>query len=325
MTRTSTAPSAATRQDLDDDTKRMLAELTANPYIDMTMSVAEMRLSFERFYQDLYANQPRTAEAVDIPLPLTGRTLSARVYRPLDAPSSPLPICMFFHGGGSIMGSVQSYDALCQELCSRSGCLIISVEYRLAPEHPYLKAVSDCYEATIWVHANARTLGGDPHRLAVCGESGGGGLAAVVALLARDLNGPPLCFQLLFYPFVGSHAESASMREFAKGYFFEAEALQGFVELNFQTRAELDDWRVSPIHAASFRDLPPAFVITAGYDILRDDAEEYVRLLNAAGTPAMYTRYPTTIHGFVAMAGAIQAGRDALADGATRLRQALNA
>ncbi|MGH8184916.1 MAG: alpha/beta hydrolase [Steroidobacteraceae bacterium] len=303
----------------------MLAELTANPFLDTSMSIPEMRSAFEAFYARMYAGHPQLVDIDNRSIQGKNGLIPIRIYRSRENSTRPLPVFVFFHGGGSMMGSLDSFDAVCQELCKASGCLLISVAYHLAPEHAFAVAVDDCYDCAVWAHRNAEGLGGDPRRLAVGGESGGGGLAAIVTQLARERGGPPLAFQLLIYPYVGSRGESRSMREFATGYFFEAVTLEWILDLNFKDRSVLKDWRVAPIWAADFSGLPPALIITAGVDILRDDAEEYARCLRKAGVAVDLSRYDETIHGFVAMAGEIEAGRTAIAECGRKLRTALGA
>jgi acetyl esterase/lipase len=310
---------------LDTDTQRVLARLTTNPFLDPSMSIPQMRAAFEAFYAAMYAGCTPIVAIENRSIAGTHGPIPVRIYTPRESLPGPLPVFMFIHGGGSIMGSLDSFDWVCQQLCAQSGCLLISVSYRLAPEHPFATAVDDCYDALTWTAANAASLGGDPARLAIGGESGGGCLAAIVTQLVRESHGPALAFQLLLYPYLGTRGGSKSMQEFARGYFFEADALDWIIGLNFPDRAVLQDWRVSPIRASDFRDLPPAFIVVAGADILRDDIEEYARLLAGAGVATQVSRYDTTIHGFIAMAGEIEAGRIAIAECAHQLRTALQA
>lgn len=316
---------AALPVNLDADTQRVLARLTANPFLDPSMSIPQMRAAFEAFYAAMYADFGHIVDIENRSIPGVHGPVPVRIYTPRERPARPLPVFVFIHGGGSIMGSLDSFDWVCQQLSAQSGCLLISVSYRLAPEHSFAMSVDDCYDALTWAAENAASLGGDPARLAIGGESGGGCLAAIVTQLVRERRGPPLAFQLLLYPYVGTRGGSKSMQEFARGYFFEADALEWILGLNFPDRSVLQDWRVSPICAADFRGLPPAFIIVAGADILRDDIGEYARLLREADVPTQVSRYDTTIHGFVAMAGEIEAGRIAIAECADQLRAALRA
>lgn len=311
---------------LDLETRAMLAQLTAEPFLDPAMTPAQMRAAFERFYGALYADFADVADKEDRNIPGRQGAIPIRIYRPRDRTSTaPLPVLVFIHGGGSIMGSLESYDAVCQTLCHQSGCALVSVGYRLAPENPFSAAVDDCVDATAWTHAHAAELGLDPDRMAVGGESGGGGLAAIVTQVARAEGGPPIAFQLLIYPYVGTRGPTASMKAFARGYFFDAETLDVFIDLNFKDPAQLKDWRVAPIWADSFKDLPPAYVISAGADILRDDVEDYAARLAAAGVSVELKRYDGTIHGFICMFAKISLGRIALLDCAERLAAVLSA
>ena len=309
---------------LDADSRRIVERLVRDPFLDPGFTVPQMREAFEAFYGAMYADRARTADSRDLTIAGRHGPVPLRIYRPRGEGDGPLPLFVFIHGGGSIMGSLESYDAVCQELCSGSGCVVVSVDYRLAPENPYANAVDDCYDAAVWAHAHASEIGADPARMAVGGESGGGGLAASLTQMARDEGGPAIQFQLLMYPYVGSRAPSESMRRFAKGYFFDAEDLEMFLDLNFPDREALKDWRVAPIWAESLEGLPPAFMLTAGADILRDDAEDYASRLRAAGVPLTLSRYDGTIHGFVVMAAEVEAGRRALAECGQQLRAALS-
>ena len=309
--------------DLDADTQRVLARLNANPFLDPSMSIPQMRAAFEAFYATMYAGFEPIVDRANRSIPGTHGPIPIRIYTPRATPRGPMPVFMFIHGGGSIMGSLDSFDWVCQQLCAQSGCLVISVSYRLAPEHSFAMSVDDCFDALTWTAVNAASLGGDPMRLAIGGESGGGCLAAIVTQLVRESGGPALSFQLLLYPYVGTRGGSKSMQQFARGYFFEADALEWIIGMNFPDRSVLQDWRVSPIRATDFRGLPPAFIVVAGVDILRDDIEEYARLLRDAGVATQVSRYDATIHGFIAMAGEIEAGRIAIAQCAHQLRTAM--
>lgn len=323
-TKTTTGDATADLNILEPDTRAMLVRLTADPFLDPAMSPAQMRAAFERFYGALYADFADVADTEDRTIPGPRGPIPIRLYRPRGAAVGALPVLVFFHGGGSIMGSIQSYDAVCQTLCAQSGCALVSVDYRLAPEHPFSAAADDCAEATRWVRAHAGELGFDPDRLGVGGESGGAGLAAIVTQIARDEGGPPLAGQLLIYPWVGARGPSASMKAFAKGFFFDAETLELFIDLNFKDPAAVRHWRVAPIWADSFRGLPPAFVVSAGADILRDDVEDYAARLAADGVPVELKRYEGTIHGFVCMFARIGLGVAALQDCADAIRRLLS-
>jgi acetyl esterase len=261
----------------------------------------------------------RSVEERRIPGP--GGELPLRLYRP--AERRPLPTLLFFHGGGWVIGSIDTHDPICRDLADRSGCLVVSVEYRLAPEHRFPAAAEDAYAATRWVAEHAGEVGADPARLAVGGDSAGGNLAAAVALMARDRGGPPLAFQLLIYPVTDRGIETPSYRENAEGYGLTRDRMAWFWNQYLSRPADADDPYASTLRAESLRGLPPALVVTAGYDVLRDEAEQYAARLRADGVEAQVARYPGLVHGFFGMTGPIDAARDGLRRTADTLRSAL--
>jgi acetyl esterase len=306
---------------LDAQTAALLDELAANPAPKLwEISIAEARQTIAALFAEAGIAPRDDVDAVDRAIPGPAGEIGVRLYRPNDA-AGPLPVLVYFHGGGMIANSVEVYDAVCRELSRGAGALVVSVEYRLAPEHRFPAAVDDAYAAAVWVHANAASIGGDAARVAVGGDSAGGNLAAVVSQLARDRGGPEFVFQLLIYPAVGARGHSGSMAEFATGFLFERDEYDWLYEQYLDDPLDALDPRVSPIAAEDFSALPPALVVTAGHDIMRDDAEHYAELLRRAGVPAETRRYETTIHAFLSLAGRIDAGRQAIADCAQRLRE----
>jgi acetyl esterase len=237
-----------------------------------------------------------TADGPHGPIPV-------RLYRPKNSGDATLPVLVYFHGGGWVLGYLDALDATCAQLANAAGCAVVSVDYRLAPENKFPKAVDDAYASTAWVAANAKTLGIDPNRIAVGGDSAGGNLAAVVCIMARDAGGKlPIKYQLLIYPVTNAAMDTPSFRRFAQGYLLTSPAMAWFYSLYLNTPDEGRDWRVSPLRAASLANLPPAFVLTAGYDPLRDEGEEYgVRLMREAGVPVTIWREAGQIHGFLPM------------------------
>ncbi len=223
-----------------------------------------------------------------------------RLYRP--AVGASLPLIVYFHGGGWVLGSVSASEATCRRLANASGCAVLSVEYRLAPEHKFPAAVEDAYAAIRWAAANARSLGCDSNRLAVAGESAGGNLAAAVALLARDAGAPRIVRQLLIYPVIDARAGYPSYAENRDGPVLTSVAMAWFVDHYLPGSADRADPRVSPIAAASHTGLPPAMVITAEHDPLRDEGEAYGARLRAAGVAADVRRCDGMVHGFWGMA-----------------------
>ncbi len=257
----------------------------------------------------------------DRKIPGPGGEIALRVYTPLGATGNLLPGFVFFHGGGFVIGDLDTHDDICRCLANGSGCRVVSVDYRLAPEHPFPAAVEDCVAATNWVAAHAAEVGVDPKRLAVGGDSAGGNLAAVVSQLARK-DGPQIVFQLLIYPVTQLGApDTPSMRENAKGYFLEKDAMDWFTKLYAPDKAHRSDPRLSPLKAADLSGLPPAYVITAGFDPLRDEGRDYADKLDAAGVSVTYVNYPGMVHGFFSMRGLIPKAREAVAAAAAALRE----
>jgi acetyl esterase len=248
--------------------------------------------------------------------------IPVRVYRPSFA--TDLPALMFFHGGGFVICNLDTHDRTCRALANASGCVVVSVDYRLAPEHKFPAAAEDAYSATRYVAGHASEFGIDPQRIAVGGDSAGGTLATVVAMMARDRGGPALKFQLLVYP-VTNFTEHAtqSERDYGKGFFLDEELMDWFADQYFATEADRHLPYGSPLKASDLRNLPPAMVMTAECDPLRDQGEAYAEKLRHAGVAVELKRYDGMIHPFLSLAGIVDAGRDAIKDSAAAVRQAV--
>jgi len=263
------------------------------------------------------------AEVQNRTIPGPGGPIAVRVYRPVK--KETLPVLMFFHGGGFVICNLDTHDRLCRSLAKASGCAVVSVDYRLAPEHKYPAAVEDAYAATQYLAEHAAEFGVDSSRIAVGGDSAGGNLAAVVSLLARDRGGPKLKFQLLIYPLVDFEDESPSMRQFGQGdHFLTIEGMDWFKKSYLASADSAREPSASPMNATDFRGLPPAMVITAECDPLRDQGEAYARKLKAAGAQVELKRYEGMIHPFLSLAGIIDAGKTAITDAAAAVRGALS-
>jgi acetyl esterase len=248
-------------------------------------------------------------------------TVPVRIYTP--AGEKPFPVLVFYHGGGWVIGDLDSHDGTCRSLANRAGCMVVAVDYRLAPEHPFPAAVDDAYAALGWVAKNIADFGGDGSRLAVGGDSAGGNLTAVVAQLARDRGGPALAFQLLIYPATDMDDASPSMLENADGYLLSRAYMDWFRHHYLKDPADAASPLLSPARTSDLSGLPPTLVITAEFDPLRDQGAAYAKRLAAAGVPAEHLNYDGMIHGFFQMTGVLAAARDALAKSAAALRTAL--
>ncbi|MEU3413183.1 alpha/beta hydrolase [Streptomyces sp. NPDC006658] len=262
-------------------------------------------------------------EVHDLTVPGPGGPLPVRVYRP--AGEGPLPVLVYFFGGGWTLGSLDTSDALCRALANSAGCLTVSVGYRLAPEHKFPAAPEDCFAGLRWAAGHAGRFGGDASRLAVAGDSAGGNLAAAVTLMARDAGGPKLLTQLLVYPNTDYLADTPSRRENTDPLLFNDKSVHWYWDNYLATPEDGAHPLASPLRAADHAGLPPALVITAEYDPLRDEAEGYARRLRECGVPAETTRYPGTTHGFFTMSGTLDAARRAVEQAARHLRTAFAA
>jgi acetyl esterase len=267
------------------------------------------------------------AGPADAPVPIEDRTvpgpageIPVRVYRP--AADEPLPVVVYFHGGGWVIGDIATHDTTCQRLAAGVPAVVVSVDYRLAPEHCFPAAVDDCDAATAWASAHAAELGGDAARLAVAGDSAGGNLAAVVALRARD-NGPPIAFQLLVYPATDLTRSLPSHTENGQGYLLDTDAMTWFVG-NYLADADARHPDASPLFVEDLAGLPPALVVTAEFDPLRDEGEQYAQRLRDAGVDAITSRYDGMIHGFYGLDSIFDSAKRATAETVTALRDALS-
>jgi acetyl esterase len=301
-------------------TQLMLALLQrrGEPAIE-TLTPAQARRT-RRELAAVYAGKPeRVADVTDLELDTRPR-LRARHYAPSEQDGSQ-PLLVFFHGGGFLFGDLDTHDGVCRLLCRHSGAHILAIDYRLAPEHPFPAAVEDARGALSWAFANAGVLGADARRIGVGGDSAGGNLAAVAAQLAARDEGPAPLAQILIYPVTDFTTRRRSRELFGEGFLLTGSEMDWF-EANYLARPheQASDPRVSPMLAADLSGLAPALVVTAAFDPLRDEGEEYARALRAAGTPATLRRFPGFIHAFVSTTGVNRASREAVIEiaGATR-------
>jgi acetyl esterase len=250
--------------------------------------------------------------------------IPVRVYRQrAAAPSAKLPLLVYFHGGGWVIGDIETHHTMCQRLCEAGQLVVVSVDYRLAPEHRFPACVDDCWAATVWSAANAAALGADGSKVAVGGDSAGGNLAAVVALMARDRGGVQIGFQLLLYPAVDALANTGSLARNADGYLLTRDAMVWFYDHYIPNAADRSDWRASPLRARSFAGLPPAMIVTAGFDPLLDEGCAYAERLAHDGVTVEYVEFGSMIHGFLGMPGVLPQARRGLALTGQAVREAL--
>jgi acetyl esterase len=292
------------------------------PPVD-TLPVADARAQVKARY--VAAAKPRAVARVrDVVLEGAHGDIPARVYNARDGES--LPLVVFFHGSGFVLLDLDTHDDICRELCARAQCTVVSVDYRLAPEHPFPAAPDDCLAATRFVAANATDLGGDAARIALCGDSAGGCLAAVTALRVRDEGGPRLCGQLLFYPVMDyPDPLTQSQQDFAEGYGLTLNTLRWYWSHYLPERALAHDPCAAPLRAKSFAGMPPAFVLTAEYDVLRDEGERYVERMQSDGVRAKLARCEGMNHGFLKYLGIIAEADAAMDHAAAWLAQAFSA
>lgn len=263
------------------------------------------------------------AEVSEIAIPGPAGQIQARVYRPdVAGPGAGLPVLVYFYGGGWSLGTLDTCDGVCRMITNAAGCVTVAAAYRLAPEHKFPAAVEDCHASAQWVADHAAELGIDASRFAVGGDSSGGNLAAAVALHARDLGGPAITHQLLVYPNTDHQADTESMREFADEYFFNPASVRWYWGMYLAAPRDGANPLASPLRADDLSGLPPATVITAEYDPLRDEGELYARKLQAAGVPTEIIRYDGMMHGFFTMVGILDTAREAVLEAAARLRHA---
>jgi acetyl esterase len=279
-----------------------------------------------RFYRDrrmiTQPEPPEVAEAQELQADGPHGAIPLRLYRPLlpAAPRGPLPVLVYYHGGGWVIGDLDTHDTLCRQLANGSGCAVVSVDYRLAPEHRFPAAVDDCIAATYWVARHAAKLGLDASRLAVGGDSAGGNLAAVVSLAARDNGDLPIAFQLLIYPATDMRRGAPSHTSNGQGYLLTSDTIAYFHDHYIIDAAQDLDWRASPELHRDLSRLPPALVLTAGYDPLRDEGLIYAQRLTEAGNRATYFCFDRQIHGFITMGRVIDEANAAVALCAAMLR-----
>jgi acetyl esterase len=306
---------------LDHDVEILLEMIrAANRPAFETVGAVEARELFNAGRKVLAPDPMPVGETRDLAIPGPGGPIPARLYRA--SATGVLPVLVFFHGGGWVVGDIESHDTVCRHLANRAGCAVVSVDYRLAPEHKFPAAVEDCLAATAWVAGNAATLGVDPERLAVGGDSAGGNLAAVVSLLARDRGGPRITYQVLIYPATDAAMRHGSIARFAEGYVLTLATMRWFYAQYLRAPRDAANWQASPLAAPDLGGLPSAFVLTAGYDPLCDEGDAYAARLAASGVAVTHRSFPGQVHGFAMNGKIIRAAETALDETAAALRAA---
>jgi len=267
---------------------------------------------------DIYHSEDRRIKGPGSDIPI-------RIYTPRELrPGETLPVLVWYHGGGYVIGDLDTHDSVCRALANETDCIVVAVDYRLAPECKFPAAVDDCEAALKWVAAHAAEINADATRIAVGGDSAGGNLATVVSILARDAGSPKISFQLLLYPVTAPEPETKSHHAFAEGYLLTRKTITWFFTHYVRTSKDTTDFRYAPLEADDLSSLPPALIVVAGYDPLRDEGVEYAEALIHAGNSVRLSNYEGMVHGFFLMGGAIDAARRAISESASMMRDAFS-
>jgi acetyl esterase len=253
-------------------------------------------------------------ENITVPTPSGG--VPIRVYTPVAAGADAMPALIYFHGGGFVIGNIESHDGLCRMMANEGSLRVISVDYRLAPEHKYPAALDDAFAAVVWVAQNAAQIGVDANRIAVGGDSAGGALAAICAQMAKARGGMALAAQMLLFPVTQIGEETGSIREFAVGYFLEKDTLDWFYSSYLTADADKSDPKISPLRAKDLSGLPPAYILLGGYDPLHDEGMQYADKLRAAGVKVTVADHSDMVHTFIYLQAVLPQAHDALANAA---------
>jgi acetyl esterase len=310
---------------LDPDAETLLAMMRAagRPPFE-TLTPDEARKAFSAGRAVVQPDPQDVAEVRDFTCPGPLGEIKLRAYRPLGAKADEvLPALVYFHGGGWLLGDLDSHDVACRHYANGARCRVVSVDYRMAPEYKFPAAVDDCAEATRWVIAQADALGIDRNRVAVGGDSAGGNLAAVMALMARDGDLPPLAFQLLVYPATDMGATYGSYQRVTEGVPLTTKTMQWFIDHYLRGPEDRRDWRASPMRAAELSGTAPALVLTVTYDPLCDEGIAYAQRLEREGVRVMHLHFSDQIHGFVGQGRIVRAGGVALDMMSAALKKAL--
>ena len=286
------------------------------------------RLSPSQARQQMLDNSPlvnpelSACQVKDSTIPGSGAPLPIRCYYPQGDP--PFPVVVYFHGGGWIMGNLDTHNAICHALANTSGCLVVAVDYRLAPEHKFPAATKDAFTATCWVSHNADHIGADARRMAIMGESAGATLSTVTCMMIRERGGPRLTLQVLVYPVTDCSFLTRSHKKYADGYMLTREMMNWIWDQYLTDKRDAEHPHVSPLRAKSLRNLPPALVLTAEYDPLCDEGKAYAGRLKQDGVKVRYSLYEGMVHGFFRMTDRVDRARQALQEVSSALKEALH-
>jgi acetyl esterase len=307
---------------LDPDAQFLLDAMirAGRPAIE-TLTPEQARQLMKEIRAALKQLQPAVAEVRDLSAAGPHGAIPLRLYRGAAAGQVAQPVVVYFHGGGWVFGDLETHDNLCRSIANAAQCAVVSVDYRLAPEHKFPAAVDDAWAALKWVNARAGELGLDRGRIAVGGDSAGGNLATVVSLLAAESADVKVTCQILLYPTVDLGFGHESFKRAGTGFNLTAASMQWFRGHYLNGPQEIEDWRASPMRAKNIAGLPPTFIATAGCDPLCDEGEAYARLLERAKVPVTFRTFPGQMHGFAGMSGFVKAADDVIADVGATLKQ----
>ena len=307
---------------LDPQVRKFLDRLAAANLPPLNEQTVESARSQMVLSTRFLGRPPRVERVRDLKIPGPGGELAIRAITPDGAGAEPLPVVAYYHGGGWVAGDLDSHEGVCRALANEAGAIVVSVDYRLAPEHPFPAAAEDAHAAAVWLASNAAEIGGDPARLAVCGDSAGGNLAAAASLMARDRGGPSIALQVLAYPITDFDLETESYLRFAEGFHLTRSDMAWYWD---QYAPKIEDRRhpwASPMRAEDLSGLPPALVITAGHDVLRDEGASYAQRMRDSGVAVTLSCYEGMIHGFLRRYPFFDQGRVAIEEIGAALRRA---
>ncbi len=302
---------------LDPLVKAFLDQMKAVPGPKMSEAGPEVaRATFGALMQMVGPKDIPVGKTENRVVPGAGGGVPIRVYSPVAAGSDPMPALVYYHGGGFVIGNIESHDGLCRMMANEGGFRVIAVDYRLAPEHKYPAAFDDAFAALGWVVANAAQIGVDANRIAVGGDSAGGALAAEVAQAAKAKGGHSVAAQMLLFPVTQIGEETSSLREFAVGYFLEKETLDWFYDCYLPPGAEKNDPKISPLRVKDASGLPPAYIMLGGFDPLHDEGMQYADKLRAAGVKVTVADHSDMVHCFIYLQAVLPQAHEALASAA---------